>query len=129
MCKENYANIRGSRLRDSHKATVVRPVRSYYTFVPYLLYGALQGCSCGFPQGSRVGYTWTIDRYFDYSRRAIQRSISFAQLYRYSISRFQIFFTHIFPYVRWIYKIKIILIQIFIITGKLVFDKMYKMQK
>ena len=38
MCKENYANIRGSRLRDSHKATVVRPVISYYTFVPYLLY-------------------------------------------------------------------------------------------
>jgi len=77
MCKENYANIRGSRLRDSHEATVVRPVRSYYTFVPYLLYGAVQGCSCGFPQGSRVGYADN-DRSVLRLSSSRHRSISFA---------------------------------------------------
>jgi len=113
MCKENYANIRGSRSRDSHEAAVVRPVRSYYTFVPYLLYGAVQGCSCGFPQGSRVGYTrTTIDRYFDYPRRAIDRFL-LRDPYRYSISRFKIFFTYIFPSVSWIYEIQRINIDFF----------------
>jgi hypothetical protein len=52
-----YARIRGSRLWDSHEAAAVRPVRSYCTFVPYLLYGAVQGSSCGSPQGPRAGYT------------------------------------------------------------------------
>lgn len=45
--------------------------------VPHLLYGAMQGCSCGSPQGPRAGYA-QIDRCFDYSRRAINRSISLA---------------------------------------------------